>query len=70
MFKKLIAYFRNGGAIVMHLLPPQPFGVEEGILASRFLLHGTPPRGRGLAVWEIPAYQRRQRSGDRVLRQG
>ena len=69
MFKKLIAYFRNGGAIVMHLLPPQPFG-GEGIVASRFLLHATPQRGRGLAVWEIPAYQRRQRSGDRVLRHG
>jgi len=69
MFKKLIAYFRNGGAIVMHLLPPQPPG-GEGVVASRSPLHATPQRGRALAVWEIPACQRRARSGDRVLWHG
>ncbi len=67
MFKKLMAYLRNGGASVMHLLPP-PEG--QGVVASRPSLHGTPQHGRAFAVWEIPACQRRLRSGDRPLRHG
>ncbi|MEY5097898.1 MAG: hypothetical protein RJA36_617 [Pseudomonadota bacterium] len=67
MFKKLIAYFRNGGAAVMHLLPPQP--VEGGgPVPSGARVGGAQHYSRPLAVWEIPAYQRRARSGDRVVR--
>jgi len=69
MFKKLIAYFRNGGAIVMHLVPPQPFGGVTVVLQRSCLLD-EPPQDRMLAAWEIPACQRRERSGDRVSWQG